>query len=287
MTLAFLFPALVAVAGLVIVGFAHGDLPPRVAAFTLTGAIVATAATAIWSVGLLGGDFILDRVGWCRETLQRHVHVPAWLGVLALAAVAGGTASAARSVARHHRARRGPIPEGDLLVIETATPTAFAVPGRHSHVVVSTGMLDLLEADEQRAMLAHERSHLRHGHHRFIVAAEAAASMLPPLRPAARRVRLATERWADQDAVCEVGDPMIVARAIARAALARSNTVSPLLALSGSDVAARIEALTRNRPGSRMDWATMAVALPMAVSLVAVVAQAHHLVEFVRTFCMP
>ena len=49
MTLAFLFPALVAVAGLVIVGLAHRDLPPRMAAFALTGAILATAATAVWS----------------------------------------------------------------------------------------------------------------------------------------------------------------------------------------------------------------------------------------------
>ena len=136
MTLGFLFPALVAVAGLFIVGFTHRDLPPRVAAFTLTGAIVATAATTIWSVALLGADFILDRVGWCRDTLQGHVHVPAWLGVVALTAVAGGATSAARSVARHHQARRGPTPDGDLLVIETATPTAFAVPGRHRHVVV-------------------------------------------------------------------------------------------------------------------------------------------------------
>ena len=285
MTLAFLFPALVAVAGLVIVGFAQSDLPPRIAAFTLTGAIVATAAITIWSVGLLGADYLLGRIGACRATLQGHVHVPAGLGVVALVAVTAGTAFAARSVARHHRARRGPTPDGDLLVIDTETPTAFAVPGRHPHVVVSTGMLNLLDADERRAMLAHERAHLRHGHHRFVVAAEAAAAMLPPLRPAARRVRFATERWADQDAAREVGNPSIVARAIARAALAGNGAEGPLLALAGSDVAARVEALTHDRPGSWRDQAPLVVLLPMAVSVIAVVAQAHHVAEFVRTFC--
>ena len=286
MMLAFLFPALVAVAGLIIVGCTHRDLPPRVAAFALTGAIVATAAATIWSIGLLGADFVVDRIGRCRETLHGHVHVPAWLGLVALVSVIGGAASAARSLARHHHARRGPIPDGDLLVIETETATAFAVPGRHPHVVVSTGMLDLLDADECRAMLAHERAHLRHGHHRFIVAAEAAAAMVPPLRPAARRVRFATERWADQDAAREVGDPGVVARAIARAALARSGVEGPALALSGSDVAARIEALTRDRTGSPVDRASFLVIVPMAVSVIAVAAEAHHLVEFVRVFCL-
>ena len=286
MTVTFLFPALVAVAGLVIVGLAHRDLPPRMAAFTLTGAILATAATAVWSIGLLGADFLLDRVGWCRVTLHSHVHVPAWLGAVALTVVVSGATCAVRSLARHSRARRGPTPDGDLLVIETVAPTAFAVPGRHPHVVVSTGMLDLLDADERRAMLAHERSHLRHRHHRFVVAAETAAAMVPPLRPAARRVRFATERWADQDAAREVGDPGVVARAIARAALARSGAEGPALALSGSDVAARIEALTRDRTGSPVDRASFLVIVAMAVSVIAVAAQAHHLVEFVRVFCL-
>ena len=223
MTLAYLFPALVAVAALVIAGSVHRDLPPRAAAFILTGAIVAAAATTIWSIALLAADFLLDRFGWCRESLHGHVHVPAVLGVAALATVACGAMSVMRSLSRQRRARRGPIPEGDLFVIQSQRPTAFAVPGRHPHVVVSTGMLDLLDSDEQRAMLAHERAHLRHHHHRLIVATEVAASTLPPLWPPARRVRFATERWADQDAAREVGDANIVARAIARAALARSN----------------------------------------------------------------
>ncbi len=134
-------------------------------------------------------------------------------------------------------------------------------------------------------MLAHERAHRRHGHHRFIVATEVAAAMVPPLRPAARRVRFATERWADQDAAREVGDPKVVARAIARAALARRDEEGSALALLGSDVAARVEALTRDCCGSRVELAWLVV-MPMTVSVFAVAAQAHHLVEFVRVFCL-
>jgi hypothetical protein len=286
MTLDYMFPALVAIAGLVIAGWVHRDLPPRAAAFILTGTIVAAAATTIWSIGLLAADFLLDRFGWCRETLHGHVHVPALLGVAALATVACGAMSVMRSLSRHRRARRGPIPDGDLLVIQSQTPTAFAVPGRHPHVVVSTGMLDLLDSDEQRAMLAHERAHLRHHHHRLIVATEVAASMLPPLWLPARRVRFATERWADQDAAREVGDASIVARAIARAALDRSDSMGPELALHGSDVAARIEALTHDRDHPRLDTPSVAVGLLVAVSLTAVVAQVHHVLAFVQTFCL-
>jgi beta-lactamase regulating signal transducer with metallopeptidase domain len=146
-------------------------------------------------------------------------------------------------------------------------------------------MLDLLDRDEQRAMLAHERAHLRHHHHRLIIATEVAASLLPPLWLPARRVRFATERWADQDAAREVGDASIVARAIARAALARSDAIEPELALSGSDVAARIEALTGDRVCSRVDAALLAVGMLVAMSVIAVAAQVHHVLEFVQSFC--
>jgi Zn-dependent protease with chaperone function len=285
MTLAYMFPATAAIVALVIAGSVHRDLPPRAAAFILTGAIVAAAATTIWSIAVLAADFLLDRFGWCRETLHGHVHVPAVLGVAALATVACGATSVMRSLSRQRRARRGPIPDGDLYVIQSQSPTAFAVPGRHPHVVVSTGMLDLLDADERRAMLAHERAHLRHHHHRLVTATEVAASLLPPLWIPARRVRFATERWADQDAAREVGDARLVARAIARAALARSDAVETELALSGSDVTARIEALTSDRECPRVDPASLAVGMLVAVSLIAVVAQVHHLLEFIQPFC--
>jgi bla regulator protein blaR1 len=285
MTIAFLFPALVAVAGLVVAGCIRRDLPPLIAAFGFTVAIVATAMATVWSLGLMATDFLLDRFGWCRDALHDHVHVPAAVGAAALAAVLCGVVSAASSATRQHRARRGPIPDGDLLVIPGDAPTAFAVPGRRPHVVVSAGMLELLDAEEQRAMLAHERSHLRHHHHRYVRASEMAAALLPPLGLVARRVRFATERWADQDAVREVGNPDIVARAITRAALARSGADGPALALAGNDVVARIEALTGDRT-TGVDPAAPAVAVLVAISVVAVVAQAHHLVEFVRTFCL-
>jgi Zn-dependent protease with chaperone function len=284
--IAFLFPAVLAIVGLVLVGRLHRDLPPRAAAFAVTAAVVMTAVTSVWSIGLLAADFLIDLFEACREPLRGHVHVSSPLGVAAFGALAFGAVSSARSLSRHHRARRGPIPEGDLLIIDDTTPTAFAVPGRHPHVVVSTAMLALLDADERRAMLAHERAHLRHHHHRFVVASELSAAVLPLLWPAARRVRFATERWADQEAVREVGDPNIVARAIARAALARSGSAGSALALAGGDVVARIEALTGDGGGSGMGPASLAIVMLVAISVIGVLVQLHHVIEFVQTFCV-
>lgn len=287
MTFAYLFPSMLAVVALVLAAAVHRGLPPAVAALTLTGAVVTTAVTTVWLIALLVADLLVDRLGWCRAAVHGHVHVPPALGMAALVVVIGGLASATRSLVRQRRARLGPIPHGDLLVVPDGRPMAFAVPGRHPHVVVSTGMLELLDDDERRAMLAHERAHLRHHHHRLLLATEIAGAFLPPLRLAAGRVRFATERWADRDAAVEVGDPLVVARAIARATLARGADRGLALGFRGSDVTARIDALMATPGDRRVPSASVEVVALMAVSLAAVAVQSHHLIDFVRAFCLP
>ena len=53
---------------------------------------------------------------------------------------------------------------------------AFAVPGDPGCVVVSRGLLDRLEPRERKVVFAHERAHLRLGHHRYLHASEVAAA---------------------------------------------------------------------------------------------------------------
>ena len=100
-------------------------------------------------------------------------------------------------------------------------PTAFAVAGAPGHVVVSTAMLNALDADERKVLLAHEAAHLRHHHHLYTQLAQLAAAANPLLRPLARVIAEGTERWADEVAAAEVGSRRLVARGLARAALAR------------------------------------------------------------------
>src|SRR5262249_12585225 len=97
------------------------------------------------------------------------------------------------------------------------------------------------DAQERRVLLAHERSHLRRGHHRYIRLTELAIAALPFLSPLDARLRFAIERWADEDAAAEVGDRAVVASAIARAALAAQPDRQLGLAIADRGVVERVE----------------------------------------------
>lgn len=109
---------------------------------------------------------------------------------------------------------------GDLCVIDSPHPDAYALPGRPHRIVVTTGMLRSLSPDEREALFAHERAHNAGGHHYFLAVAELAAHCHPRLRAVAAVIRLAAERAADEAAAAVVGDRRLTARAIGRAALA-------------------------------------------------------------------
>lgn len=168
-----------------------------------------------------------------------------------------------------------------LVLVDDPVPDAFAVPGFHGKVVVTTGMLRALSTAERRALVAHERAHLSHHHQLYIQAANLAAAANPLLLPLARHVRALTERWADEEAAAEVQDRMLTARALAKAALARTAYRRPggeplPLAMSATEngVAERALALTRPRPRSRPRLASAVLGLAVA-SLCAAVWMAH------------
>jgi beta-lactamase regulating signal transducer with metallopeptidase domain len=119
-------------------------------------------------------------------------------------------------------------------------------------VIVSTAMLEALDASERRVLLAHERAHLRQHHQVYIQLAKAAAAANPLLRPLARAIQGATERWADETAAAEVGDRRLAARALTRAALATSASARPAglaarLEVSSAMVATQADLTTRVR----------------------------------------
>jgi len=284
-------PMIVAVAAAFGAAAAQRRLRPDVATWTLTLLAGGSALAVLWAVGVLALGFAVEQpalsaaFGWCRALFSSHDHISAPVGVAAWIALVVMVASLIRTVCRRRRAVR-PVDE-DL--IHSDVPIAFAVPGRPGTVVVSTGMLNCLAPDEQRALFAHERSHLRRHHHRFLQIAEMAAAVAPILAPLRAQVRFSTERWADEDAASELGDRRIVARAIARAALATSggSATAPVMGFTGLTTAARVEALL-DRP-MRLDRSTVTLAVVgiagIAVSLGGSGVQFHHLVEFMRHIC--
>jgi Zn-dependent protease with chaperone function len=225
--------------------------------------------------------------GWSRATLRPLSQLPPGWGLLA--AVAAGVlltaalvfaARAARDLVAASRAcRRLDAGHQKLVITRDDRPTAYSLPARTGTVVVSTGMLRLLSADERRALLAHEDAHLRHHHVAYVLLADLAAAANPLLRPLARHVRLAVELWADESAAAEVGDRRLVARALARASLAASaadrypgaeHYPGVRLAIAETDVCARVRALV-DQPRRMHPWAAaVALTLILASSAAAV-----------------
>ncbi|GAA3214804.1 M56 family metallopeptidase [Dactylosporangium siamense] len=172
-----------------------------------------------------------------------------------------------------------------LLVVDWESPRAVAVPPRHGrrgHVLVTSGMLRLLDPRERAAVLAHERAHLSHRHYRTTALAAAAAAVNPLLRPVESAVWLLAERSADEDAARAVADRRLVAQTVAKVALA-AHSDGHTLGFGGSSTVRRVEALVkphagRQRPGGAPDFG----AVILAAASIAVAAAV--LYEFVELF---
>jgi len=242
-------------------------------AFTGFGQIPLVAFLGSWSTRVLHAG----------DPLPPSVAVACAL-VLAAMLVALGVASWRRGseLVRAYQECHQLPGDGELAVVDDDRVEAFALPGLPAlpewsglaglpgaggRIVVSTGMLGGLRAAEREALLAHERSHLRHHHHFFLLVFQIASATCPLLRPLAREGAYTVERWADEDAAEAVGDRSVVARAVARAALARSAAgggptgtrdgarggppPTALLAATGGPVPRRVQALLSPRPRLR------------------------------------
>lgn len=193
-------------------------------------------------------------------------HVPEWalfgddrpvpdaIGIAAGALSVAGAVVAGRTIVRWVREVR--VARADAREpLDTDVPIAVAVPGRHGGVIVSRGLLRDLSPEELHVVFQHEASHLRHRHHRYLAAGALAAAVLPPLRALDGRLRLAVERWADEDAAEAIGDRASVARTLAKVALAQPRTARPggpagpaATAFAESGVVERVEALLGTPP---------------------------------------
>ena len=208
-------------------------LPPQVATWLLTGAAVALAALSTAVLGLLACTAIL-RIPLVATLGHMSVQVirrndPASLSaavggaaLLTVAVVAAGRATWRRaralvSAARHARCLPG---SSQVVVVPDGSADAYAVPGRPGRIVVTAGMLDALNPDERRVLLAHERGHAQSHHYLFTALTYLAAAANPLLRPVAAAVTYTVERWADETAARDCGDRRLAARAIGKAALA-------------------------------------------------------------------
>jgi Zn-dependent protease with chaperone function len=244
---------------------ATARVEPRLATWMMSAGALLLAGTSCGALGLLVLSELvrmpqLARLGHWSSTIVRSGGLPSgWTsliaGIVLGAALAATVAFAVRrgralvDASRHARDLPG---HGELVVTGDEAADAYAVPGRPGRIVVSTGMLGVLDASGRAALLAHERAHLSNRHHWFTGAARLAAAANPLVRPLADAVEYTVERWADEAAATAVGDRGLVARAIANAALAskatrpRRDVLASLGAVfSGSAAAVRRRVLRR------------------------------------------
>ncbi|WP_431676757.1 M56 family metallopeptidase [Kitasatospora sp. KL5] len=215
-------------------------LTPRWAALAVAGCAAVLAAGAVTGLAVLVFAGLLHLpwlaaagrlpLAWLAATSPAAVPVAVAAGAaLAAVTVSGGRALAAQrtQLTAARRTVAGLPVDGDTVVVHDPTPEAFALPGRPGRVVVTSGMLDALGPQEQRALIAHERAHLAGRHHVLSRTVHVAAAAHPALRRLRAPLDLHLERWADEDAARTVGDRPLTARAVARGALAATSRRGP------------------------------------------------------------
>ena len=242
----------------------------------------------------------------CHRSAHAGLPVPpdvGWLAALALAAsVARSAGTRRRNAAALGRLRVEPwlgrhhVEAGvDVVELPCAERLAYAVPGRPDQVVVSDGLLGALDDEEAQAVLRHERAHLRHRHHDALTLArdlEAWMGWFPPARTSVAALRLAVERWADEDA----GSASASARPAVRRALVKTVAlaVGPVPTFTDAcTIAARLDALAATPPAPSVP-VRLAATGPMlglcAVvvgALVACVAVSHQGLDGLLRHCLP
>ncbi|TCJ00323.1 M56 family metallopeptidase [Aeromicrobium sp. IC_218] len=147
--------------------------------------------------------------------------------------------------------------EPALRVLRHETPIAYCLPDRtKARVVVSSGTIDLLDEDGLRAVLEHERSHVRSRHDLVLEGFEFLRAAYPRfLRTDAplHQSQVMVELLAD-DAARQVGGVKPVAKALVT--LADAPTPAGALGV-GSAAAVRLERLRDPDPSNRLVAASL------------------------------
>jgi Zn-dependent protease with chaperone function len=257
--------------------------PTGAVAFVIAAMLCAAAAT--WGLVLLAATLLGDTSLAADEALEHGVQlqdpVPTLIGVTATLLLIFGMVRVVR-VLRTRRATHRELQAvcracgtGELAVVSIDAPHAFAVPGRPGRILVTRGMLTALDGDERRVVLAHERAHLQGRHHRLRAVTEVCAAVNPLLIPVREAVAYLVERSADEHAATVTGSRELVARALAKAALAsgsahRMPAWPVALRFTGCKVSARVAALRVDPPRPEPLVPSSVLALGVATAIAAV-----------------
>ena len=240
---------------------------PRLA-ITAWHLICLTTLIAMMFAGLLlslslpyVGTTVASVVNLCTTTLQ-HVYAPPDRHTASIAAAFTlfliplrvgyvGARMTLQSRRESHRlqgllepvARTAPGSNGALVIPHTEQ-YAFCFPGRRGRVVITSALLEELTTTQLRAVMAHERAHIRQRHHLALMAPKVLRRtfgiFFPLFKIAETEVARLIELSADDAARREVGSEAL-AGALRR--LSRMPAVSPVLSASTVAVEERLQRL--------------------------------------------
>lgn len=245
----------------------------------LAGLLLAGVALAVPTTALGGG--ISATLGACILRLRAAYATPGGAVVAGVGLAASGALLVrlvvvlARQALRTRRQARRQVdlallvgrrlPGLGALVVEDDHAAAFCVGGSRPTVVLTSTALQALDPDELRAVLAHERAHIAHRHHRLLTIASVlstALPMVPLLQEAPAELGRLVEMHAD-DVATEQHDPTLLAQALV--VLATAPSPAPVLAAGATDALARMQRLLAPvaplEPGRRRVGAVTVVAL--------------------------
>ena len=130
------------------------------------------------------------------------------------------------------------------VVLDDPHPAAYCMPGRPATIVVTSGAIAVLGAEQLAAVLAHERAHLAGRHHLLLTLTRGLAASVPGLplfTQGPAEVAQLAEMCADDTAARQAGRPALLA------ALLTMGTGQPVptaaLAATAGAVATRVQRL--------------------------------------------
>jgi Zn-dependent protease with chaperone function len=151
-----------------------------------------------------------------------------------------------------------PGDEPDVAIVDHDAPAVYCLPcGRHQ-IVISAGALAALTPEQFRAVLAHERAHLRRRHHVILALATALARAFPlvPLLGQARpQLAVLAEMAADDAAIRRHRRDDLAAALVA---LATAGALPATLAASGPEAIARLQRILAAQQQPRIGLARLA-----------------------------
>jgi beta-lactamase regulating signal transducer with metallopeptidase domain len=245
---------------------------------TARGAAVASGALArLASIARTGiPSAVIDLVGALRLLCLAA-------GVVLLAVLCWILIAASASVVRARQRQRellSLLAHGDpkvpgALVVDHPAAAAYCLPGLRSAIVISAGTLDLLDADELAAVLAHERAHLRERHDLVLLpflALLRAFRWAGVTRQAYRAVGLLVEMHADDRALRQRPARELATALLRVGAAGGGGVPSGALGVAHRteecEVAARVVRLLRPAPG--LGSAALALIVAVSAAIVAI-----------------